>query len=380
MHSRDKVELKIGKEVISNFKAYSINDDMFSLEDQFSMQLGHPYHYPVLPVGHECIIKINEQLELRGIVDSVELRSNKVEKSKIVSGRDITSLLADSYVPADMWGTQVSLKLEDFVKQLLNSHPRLKSFKVVFGDLNSYKRIQPTGPASLLVPPPQLQQLSHISPGQTYLDALRAYCTARGYVFYGTANNTLVFGYPQNKGKADFKIWHGITPPGGYQHGVAMEGTLVRDVSQQYSAIHVVSQRQDLKGDDLVTIDKSLYLLQDTNPIYKSVKRKVKNLPDNAPQKTYVSEAADDIQDLEKYSELIEKQQSFDAFRLEYVVHGHHQNGINWRSSAIAYVEDEIFKIKGNFLIYSKTFEMSKDSGTVTILRLCTPGSMPNAL
>ena len=55
-------------------------------------------------------------------------------------------------------------------------------------------------------------------------------------------------------------------------------------------------------------------------------------------------------------------------------VPGHSQAGRNFAINAMARVEDEILELSGDYLVYGRTFEMSRDGGTTTEIRLGRPG------
>ncbi|OGU18145.1 MAG: hypothetical protein A2076_06020 [Geobacteraceae bacterium GWC2_53_11] len=61
-------------------------------------------------------------------------------------------------------------------------------------------------------------------------------------------------------------------------------------------------------------------------------------------------------------------------FPLEYTVPNHSQNGKNYTVNKLATVKDEINKITGTYLVYGRTLNFDKQSGSTTTLRLGPPG------
>jgi len=51
----------------------------------------------------------------------------------------------------------------------------------------------------------------------------------------------------------------------------------------------------------------------------------------------------------------------FDSFQLHYKVSRHSQNGRNYQINKIAHVKDEVRNLDGDYLIYGRTFEMSRE-------------------
>ena len=57
-----------------------------------------------------------------------------------------------------------------------------------------------------------------------------------------------------------------------------------------------------------------------------------------------------------------------------YKVGRHSQNGQNWAINKFCNIKDEKQGIDGDYLIYGRTFELSKQDGPTTTLKLGTPG------
>ena len=71
---------------------------------------------------------------------------------------------------------------------------------------------------------------------------------------------------------------------------------------------------------------------------------------------------------------LIMEKQRMEGMQYHYTVARHNQNGQNWTSNKMCHVKDEPQGIDGDYLIYGRLFEMNKQNGPTTRLRLGKPG------
>ena len=57
-----------------------------------------------------------------------------------------------------------------------------------------------------------------------------------------------------------------------------------------------------------------------------------------------------------------------------YKVGRHSQNNQNWMINKFCHIQDEVQDIDGDYLIFGRTFELSKEEGPTTKLKLALPG------
>jgi len=137
----------------------------------------------------------------------------------------------------------------------------------------------------------------------------------------------------------------------------ALEGTLVEDVSKRYSKIVVVGQQQGMDDFDAGAINTMATVSDSTFPFYKP----------------YVVTDQNDSRSPKLHAQMLLEKMKYEGFRLEYRVPGHSQGGVNWRINEMCRVTDEVLELEGDYLIFGRTFELTKD-GAFTTLLLGLPG------
>jgi len=91
----DKIELSVGGLKVEHFISYEISADLYTPADAFRLELSNP-ETGIVP-GQKCEIRINEQIELTGIIDKISTRISKSGVTKSIEGRDNMGWLIDSY-------------------------------------------------------------------------------------------------------------------------------------------------------------------------------------------------------------------------------------------------------------------------------------------
>lgn len=73
------------------------------------------------------------------------------------------------------------------------------------------------------------------------------------------------------------------------------------------------------------------------------------------------------------HAQMLMEKQKYAGFQISYRVPFHSQNGENYKINEICHIEDEVLALDGDYLIYGRSFEMSKQ-GSYTTLKIGLPG------
>ncbi len=347
----DSVRLQIGGQRIENFLSYSIEADLYTADDAFSLELANP-EIKVTP-GQRCEIHVNDQRELTGIIDRVTPSYDKSGSRLRVEGRDLCGLLTDSYCEEfiDVRGMTVKALAE----RLLRTVPLIRRKDIVYQDNIRGNLKKKKGRGAALAGFDTAQNFAKIEPGQTIFDVLRTFAASRGMVFYSMPNGTLVFGRPKDGGEPLYYVMTRKTEP---QENNILEGTLVQDISRRYSKIVVVGQQQGMDSFGSSAVNTKATVTDPSFPFYKP----------------YVATDSNDSRSPKLHAQMLLEKMKYEGFQLQYRVAGYAQNGANYKINEMCRVVDEVFELEENLLIYGRTFELSKDRGSCTILRLGLPG------
>lgn len=349
----DSITLLVGGQKIEHFESYTVEADLYTADDAFSLELAQPE--TSITKGQRCELYVNGTLELTGIIDRVSRTSEKGRSTLRVEGRDLMGLLVDSYCEQfmDVQGKTV----KQLAEQLLVKVPFIKRSQIVYqenfiGRLKGKKKTVSQPMAGFLDTP---QKISRIEPGMTVFEVLKTYAASRGLMFWAMPDGTFVFGRPKAGGAAAYTIV--MTRSG--QGGNAVRGELVEDISKRYSKVVVLGQGQgyEADGNDAGRVNTKAVKEDKTFPFYKP----------------YVTRLTHDAQSPALHARLLLDKQRHDGFQLTYRVPRHSQNARNWAINELCQVRDEVHGIDGTYLLYGRTFELSKQ-GCYTTLKLGTPG------
>ncbi len=351
----DKVELFVNKMRIEHFMSYKVDADLYTPADAFSLDLANPEAQ--IKAGHQCELQINGTLEMTGIIDKVTRKIGKNGVSLAVEGRDLMGLLIDSFCAPKDWIDLQNIKLKALAERLLMDIPFIELKNIdyqenVVGKLKSKKKSSSGG--GFLSALDGEQKIAHIDAGMTIFEVLRNYSLSRGMLFYCEPSGRFVFGRPLAKGEPSFSL---TLRKSGRGNNV-IESETVNDISRRYSKVLVVGQQQGNNETAADQINISGSHEDSTYPF----------------QKLYVTRHNDDSVSPNMRARMIMEKQRREGAQLTYTVGRHQQNGINWSVNSICRVVDEAQNIEGDYLIYGRTFEMNKQTGPITRLRLGAPG------
>jgi prophage tail gpP-like protein len=350
----DSAELRIAGQVVRNFISYTVESDIYTADDAFSLELANPEIR--ISTGQRCELYINGALELDGIIDRVIKGYDKQGVKLRVEGRDLMGLLVDSH--CEKFDTIQGMTVKALAEKLIAPIPFISrgqiSYQANFVGKTKGKKQTVSTPSSGFLDTPQ--KISQIEPGMTVFEVLRTYAASRGYMFwleYGGAKARFVIGRPKTGGAASYFLCCQCDGRGNN----ILEGEQAQDIAKRYSRVTVISQQQG--QDDLGT----------TNINVKSVK-----VDSSFPfVKPLVVRMTNDSQSPALHARLLMEKQRHDGFQLHYRVPGHSQAGINWAINEICQVRDEVLEIDDTYLIFGRTFERTKQ-GTFTRLKLGLKG------
>jgi len=334
----DKIALLINGNRIENFESYSIEADLYTADDAFSLELSNPG--VTIKAGARCELYVNDKRALTGIVDMVDRGGDKSGTHLKLEGRDLMGLLVDSYCEEFLDLQGISLKA--LAERLLKKVPFINRKAVQYQD-GALKKVDTA------------QNFTKIEPGQTVFDVLKTYAMSRGLMFFSLEDGAFVFGKPRTGGAPLYRLIRRKSDP---RENNVESGNLVENIARRYSKYVITGQQQGTDSISPEGINTPPTTVTDpTFPFYKP----------------YYETDQNDGQSPLKHARMRMEQNRFEGFQLQYTVPFHSQNGENWRINEICHVTDEDLEIDGDYLIYSRTFKLDK-SGSYTELKLSYPG------
>ena len=334
---RDQIELVVNNRSLEMIESCEIDSDLYRPADSFSIRLAD------LTVniagGQPCHIFVNKQLVMKGIVDSVTEGYGKAGRHFRVEGRDLMGEAIDYYLTE--FQTFRGKKLIDLVRSMLTKLDHLKRSPVV---------IEPKTAQSDVT-----EEFIQTIPGQTVFDVIAGAARARGLLFYCRPDGTVVIGKPQGRGGAAFSLEY----RNGKNRSEILNGDRVQDMSERYSEIHVLVQRQDSGALGAANISTSA-IVKDPGVPYKK------------PFVKIVEESADP----DERAAALRNEFQFRGDQYVYVVRGFSQGTRPWATDRVCTVHDDMLRVRGSYLIYGRRFSLSKQAGATTELKLASAGAV----
>jgi prophage tail gpP-like protein len=350
----DKVELRVGGMRIENFERYTVEADMYTADDAFSLDLVNP-ETPVKP-GLLCDLYVNDKPALKGLIDRVFKSYDKAGVKLKVEGRDLCGLLVDSH--CEEFITVQGWDIKRLAERLLKKVPFIQRSDIQYQQnvRGSLKKHGGAGkaPASIFS---VAMEFKHIEPGQSIFEVLKTFARSRGMIFYALPDGTLVFGKPLDGGDPEY---HLICERNGNSTNV-LSGSFDENYAKRYSKVTVVGQQQgmDIFGTGgAPQINTKASVTDPEFPFYKP----------------FVATDNNDERSPKLHAQMLIEKMKSDGFKLEYRVPGHSQDDRNWTINKMCQVKDDVLGIDGAYLIYGRTFELSKESGSTTTVKLGLPG------
>jgi prophage tail gpP-like protein len=353
----DKIELQIGNVRIQHFLSYQVDADIYTPAAAFQFQLSNPE--TDITAGMDCKLYVNDALELTGIVDKVNRKADKNGVALAVAGRDLMGIAVDSY--CEDFISVAGKKLKDLAELLLSRIYHLNRINVVYqenvaGKLKKKSKVAAKGGYIGLLEAPQ--RISQIEPGMTIFEVLKPYAQSRGMLFYSLPDGTFVFGRPKAMGEPAYTLH---LSRDGIGNNV-IESEKIDDISKRYSKYTIMGQQQ---GQDVQGIFGGASKI--------NTKASVTD-PDFPFYKPFVGHDNNDQWSPQEHARMRMEKHRREGMKLEYKVARYSQNGKNWTINELCQVKDEVQKIDKVYLIYGRTFELSKNEGPITRLKLGPPG------
>lgn len=355
MFMSDNAALTINGVTIQHFKSFSVSADVYTADTSFDMSLSHPE--TVIHGGQRCELKINGVTEMTGLIDKPHRKWSKSQSEFNIEGRSLMGLLVDSHYDQFMDLQNISIKT--LAQTLLKNVPYINTKNIIY---------QKDVPGSLKGRHPVMNifsdadtsmMFSRIEPGTTIFDILKQYAMSRGMMFFGLPDGTFVFGTLKNKnaGKPSFSI---VLHKDGKGNN-ATEADWSEDYSKRYSQVTIFNQMQGTTSQIGLPLNNSASVTDSNFPF----------------RKIYVGQNDyGDAMTPKKYAGMVMDRQQHDAFGVTYKVPGFSQNGKNWSVNELVYIDDEVNGLKDVYLIHARTFELSKEEGAQTTLRIGLPGGL----
>lgn len=310
----DTIHLVLGNQEITKVEEMSLTSDLYSPEGKWSMSLGSRL---TARRGTRCQVYVNSQLELTGIVDSVEETEDRTSHTWTIEGVSLAGLLSRSYLTT--WSAPPST-LKQAATKLLPTVPFVKDLEwTITGE-------DPSKPHA------------NFDVGSTVFSVLNEFAQNRGLIFWAKADGSLVFGKAQGKGAPEFTL----------NSSSITKRRRREDGTNLHSEIHIVSDSDE--DGHLVVVAK--------NPSVEF------HLPFAAAYNGH------DRGGLQKQADQYLRQEKLDADQLHYTVSGFSIAGSNWAINKRVHVVDDRFGIDDTLLVRSRTFRRSRATGSTTDLVL----------
>jgi prophage tail gpP-like protein len=359
MPNSDRIQLIVNGQKVENFLDYQVDADIYTADHAFSFRFSNTSAKVIS--GSRCELRVNDVLAMTGIIDKVTRSTDRDGVTLRAEGRDLMGLLVDSY--CETFPTLKDKTLSQIAATLLVNVPFIQRSAIVYEQdvVATMAGPKPDGRSTLSQLSATGNEPAHkyvqIDPGTTVFEALKKYAMSRGLLFFGLPNGTFVFGRPKAQGAPAYSIVMSKKDP---SKNNALSGSYTDDISSRYSKVTVIGQRQGRDTDGVngaANINTGATATDPTFPFYKP----------------YVTTDNNDEFSPSTYARLILEKQRARGFELHYRVPGHTQKGKAWTVNELCRVQDEVAQLDGVYLIFGRTFELSRD-GKYTSLRLGLPG------
>jgi prophage tail gpP-like protein len=330
--------LTVGETVLRDFKSWSADADMYQAASAWQAELS-VQETDVRP-GQECKLAIGKTQVLTGLVDSVSRSYSKDATSLRIAGRDLMGLVVDSY--CESFVSLAGMSIKGIAEQLLRTVPYINRKSIIYR--NGADRLA-------------AKRSIQVDADATVFEVLREVADSRGLLFYCMPDGTLVFSKPLGKpvagGKPTFSLEYRDK-----NRSRIKSAEMVDDFSQRYSKVTVISQQQSYEDISAGAVNVKASRTDSEVPYYKP----------------FVESVNDDSQSPSLLARQRIEQQRWRGRELRYTVAGHAQNGNVWAIDDLCMVRDDRFGLLNSLLICGRTLRYSRDEGSETEVRLCTPG------
>ena len=366
----DTVELRINNQSIKTLLSYSIDSDIYLAASAFHVRLAD--FTASIRKAMLCEIYVNSQRVLAGVIDTVEDGYDKERgQYKELIGRDLMGWVVDSY--CEDFTTTEGTTLKSLAEKLLAKIPYVSLKNITYEENFSGKVKKLSKKQGSTA---QMYDLPHaftrIAPRMRVFEALKSYAQSRGLTFFSLPSGQFVFGRPRSEGNALFSLTIAKTGAGSAVLSVSRRDT----IEGAYSTYRVIGQQQTSHKatgpyDPGLLVSNTGATLTDPDFPYAGYSGPPLHKP-------YVEVNNNDYQSPALHCQLLLNKARHAAFKIAYRVPGHAQGAVNWTVNELCRVDDTALNppVHDTYLVFGRTFEMSKDAGTTTLVRLGTPGYM----
>jgi prophage tail gpP-like protein len=338
----DQIAIIIDRKRYDNILSYSVDSDIFMAADEFTLGLFDDKNE--ISKGMPVELYVNNQRELYGVIDRVESSTTKKGHTVQVQGRDLMGMICSHDITEYGSTTDLGGKtIAQIARVLLRDVPFVNPLQDIVFEGKA---------ASATIAYDTLKA----EPGQNVFDLLKAAATGRGFHFWCREDGKFIFGKIISSGTPEYVF--SLKKGGGGSN--AVEGKKIEDLSESFSKIFVYGQSEDADGDDANVEATAAMQVPGQFPYYK-------------PKVVTVN--TDKLSPAMEAKRLLNISKS-KMLQLTYKIPGHSQNGRNFRTNAMARIDDDINSVTGEFVICGRTFMLeNKKSGPMTTVRLCLPGA-----
>lgn len=331
-----KIVVEIGGKVHENWQSYEIDSDFLTPADAFSMSIGLPNGVkpPDIAEGMECTIKVDGELVLTGIIDTINHKIDKQNHQYSINGRDKCALLVDCSAPIVNFK---GLSLLEAVKKIVNPLGINKVELRAKADI-SYDK-------------------TDLEVGMSAWDAVAQLANSAGLHPWFDPDGTLIIG------EADY-----ITPP------VAMlicnyfndNNNNVKSVEHELSSANRYSEVTFLGQSHGKKSDRSKH---DLKHVVKDETAKFHK------PKTVVCGDAENLDALKKMAKKALSDMQLEGLSITVDLQGHYtDDNVLFKNGQRVHLRSDVFEIDDIFFVMGRRFSLSRNSGMTTTLTLKEDG------
>jgi prophage tail gpP-like protein len=329
----NKMALHIDGVVCDTWDDLSVDSDIGVPADAFSFSW-YGADADVLPAyinaGASCHVSCNGAKVMTGILDRVSQSVGRTGLTTNLSGRDLAGQLIDCHAPID---AATNLSLSELIKRYVTGGD-LASLPITIGKITNNWLKGKTG----------------VDVGESIWDLISAAAQASGQYVWLSADGALMIGnpfdVPQPKSKPAFYLY---SDDRRTQNNV-LDADYQYDVSNAFSSMEIVGQND--KG--------------------KNFKAKVEDKRMALKRHRIISDSRSDTQaEAEKFAAKAMADAWLDANDLTVSVSGWSYQDQAWATGwEVSFDSDVLTRAVGNWVIYGRTLQLSRDNSETTELRL----------
>lgn len=373
-----KVTLQIGSRFIEGWSDYDIESDMLGAADGFTISLGPatPELWELLELDASFKLLLDDTVIMSGRVDDVKGSSERGMDKITVAGRDLGGRLLDDDMELISFA---GLGIVDLAKKIVApfgltvTTSNAKNRRLIRGGGARGGRVSSEPAIDISAKPPR-----KVQPGEKRWGVLLRYLQEGRLLAWMTADGTgLVVGKPNYAQEPTFRFFHAGEGSARAAEANVESFQLGKSVAQRYSKIVVVGSGPgdgaSNDGDRVVRYRGEALNGPGAQGVGKDFKlRKVLVVRDD--ELTSNKAAKEKAQ-----REMAERDAT--GKTIELVVNGHAQWLPGARKPTLfgcdltAYVESEVFGLRGEYLITRINFRQDRSSGEVTQLSLVPKGT-----